>query len=570
MAIPGVAFRRGVLWRALGFSLALGGPLISLAGILYWIDLGFERKIQEQDARSVVDLAFENTHREFEGARSDLLLLAAGAYPLSAADRDALSSSDLRRQFETFLKLKRVYDSVRVLDLGGDELLVVNYGQGRPVVAAAGDLRSGVDAETLRRLEALQPGEIDVSRLRLGTRSGSIERPLKPVVRLLAPVFDEGGVRRGAIGLDMLGQRVLRGLDDASAGFGGAMLLLSEEGYYLRGARESDNWGLDLGHGHTFADDHPDAWRQIEGRYRGHFVTPDGMFSYRLHRAAGAVGGGLLIVARIPQDRLLERTERWRFRGTVAVLAGVPMLLALGWYLASAIEQRSESSARLARSEQQLRRLSRELLDAQERERAALSRDLHDDLGQLVTLIALDLERAHSADPAVSSRAVMQARAGTRRVLERLHEIASSLRPRLLDELGLREASRSLMTEFEERTGIEIHSRIDLGGCELSPAVAENAFRILQEALTNAYKHARTRSVDVALECAEGLLRMRIVDRGIGFDTEEAADGLGLLGIRERVENLGGTYAVRSRPGRGTEMEVRLPAEPETRRMLDE
>jgi signal transduction histidine kinase len=560
MAIPRDALRPSVTRKALLLLVAVGTPLAGFAIALYWRDLSVERRLRERDSLSLVDLASDTIAREITVVRSDLLLLLHE--PLLGDLGRGAGPEERRRieeKFVAFCTLKRMYDRIRVLDREGREIAAVDYHRGRPAPVGGEDLQIEGDRESLRRAGALGPDEVHVSGLDLSRRHGRIERPLKPVIRFAAPVFDRDGERTGVLVLHYLGERLLRALDDAAAGFPGSLLLLGEEGSYLRGPRPEDEWGLALGHGHRFADDHAGAWEEIAGRYRGQLLAGDGLFTFRELKLDLRPGGAIVVVAHVPRDVLRSGTDLWRWRALVTATVGAPALLAAGWYVSYSMHVRREHERRLAESESRLRRLSHELLDAQERERTALSRDLHDDLGQLVTLIALDLERARQAGEANRSASIERALDGTRRVLERLHEIAFRIRPRSLDELGLREAARSFLTEFEESTGIEVAARLSIDVAHLPRTVAENAFRILQEGLTNVSKHARTNDVEVDLRTAGDALTLRIADRGVGFDAEHPAEGLGLLGMRERVELLGGTLDVRSRPGAGTTVEARLP-----------
>jgi signal transduction histidine kinase len=209
----------------------------------------------------------------------------------------------------------------------------------------------------------------------------------------------------------------------------------------------------------------------------------------------------------------------------------------LAWYLAYAGALRRNQERQIADSEARLRTLSTRLITAQEDERRRLSRDLHDELGQIVTTVALDLQRAAQApDQEKKAELIQRAFQETECLLDRIHEISSHLRPTLLDDLGLKDAVQNLLSEYEQRTGI------------------------LQEALTNVSKHAQTKEVFVRLEVDPRLVALMVRDVGAGF-SPAALDGkgLGILGMRERAELLGGNFMVKAEVGKGTEIHISIP-----------
>jgi signal transduction histidine kinase len=118
---------------------------------------------------------------------------------------------------------------------------------------------------------------------------------------------------------------------------------------------------------------------------------------------------------------------------------------------------------------------------------------------------------------------------------------------------------RSYLAEFEDRTGIAVSAELKFAERPIPRLLSENVYRILQEALTNVAKHARSPTVRVLLRVNDEQLSLSVSDRGVGFDPQASTAGFGLLGMRERAELLGGRHAVRSRPGAGTEVEVLLP-----------
>ena len=221
------------------------------------------------------------------------------------------------------------------------------------------------------------------------------------------------------------------------------------------------------------------------------------------------------------------------------------------------ITDRKRTEEELARRTQQLEALSRRLIEAQEAERRAVARELHDDFGQVLTALRLNLQR-HDRNDAESIALVDGA-------IARMRELATDLRPPLLDELGLEASLRWYVEREANRAGLV--SRLALSPLPERPAAAieTTCFRVAQEALTNVIRHALAHAVEVQLSAVNGTLELVVRDDGRGFDVaaakKRAAYGgsQGLLSMQERVALVGGEIDIQSARGRGTEIRVRLP-----------
>jgi len=214
-------------------------------------------------------------------------------------------------------------------------------------------------------------------------------------------------------------------------------------------------------------------------------------------------------------------------------------------------------------SASRLQQLSRRLLAVQEEERRHLSRELHDQFGQLLATITVQLHAAQRlCDPAARSR-LAEAMALLEQAGTQVRSMALELRPTMLDTAGLDATLRWLAASNQEQTGIETHVAGHLN--DVSGDQAITCFRVVQEALTNVVRHARAHQVWIDLSRTESALELTVRDDGVGFDAsrtlaQAAGQGhLGLLGMRERVEILGGSVVVDSAPGRGTRIRVSLP-----------
>jgi signal transduction histidine kinase len=210
---------------------------------------------------------------------------------------------------------------------------------------------------------------------------------------------------------------------------------------------------------------------------------------------------------------------------------------------------------------QELKDLSAKLVATQEDERKSISRDLHDAVGQSMSAVQFELH-----DLAVALRPYD---AQLRERVDRIRELVESslavirnmallLRPSMLDDLGLAAALEWLAREISRPTGVRIHVRADGLPNELPDEHKTCIFRIAQEALNNVCKHANAHSVEIAVRAADAWLMVTVQDDGRGFQNGRAG-GLGLTGMQERVEGLGGSIKITSRLGKGTLIEVALP-----------
>jgi two-component system sensor histidine kinase UhpB len=210
----------------------------------------------------------------------------------------------------------------------------------------------------------------------------------------------------------------------------------------------------------------------------------------------------------------------------------------------------------LDRLETERRESSARALAAQEAERLRIARELHDEIGQTLTAVALRAE--HAAGQAGPERRDLAELADVvQQSLQDVRRISRELRPEALDELGLVNALIALCARVAEQSGMQIHRRLEGGLPELSPDVELAIYRIAQEALTNAMRHAHATEATVSLSREDGALVLMVADNGEGLP-EHVAEGGGLTGMRERAMLIGGVLAINSIPGAGVEVTLRL------------
>jgi signal transduction histidine kinase len=214
-----------------------------------------------------------------------------------------------------------------------------------------------------------------------------------------------------------------------------------------------------------------------------------------------------------------------------------------------------------------MRGLSHRLVQAQEEERRTLSRELHDEVGQILTALRMELgnlEQLRSKNGAFDDH-MREAKSLAEQTLRTVRDMSMGLRPSMLDDLGLGPALEWQARDFARRTGVAV--AVELNG-ELAqvPEVHRTCiYRIVQEALTNCARHAHATHIRITLHGGEDLISLSVQDDGVGLasPSEGARAGIGLLGIEERVRELGGVTRIQSQLRKGTLLSVEIPAREE-------
>jgi len=231
------------------------------------------------------------------------------------------------------------------------------------------------------------------------------------------------------------------------------------------------------------------------------------------------------------------------------------------WSFRDATE-RTQAAKELEEANRQLRFLSRRLFEVQEKERQHLARELHDEIGQALTAAKINLQSVTDNVGSVTVARLQETIAILDRLLGQVRQISLDLRPSMLDDLGLVPALRSLLDQQGRRASVAVRFSARRMPDGLDPDIQTTCFRIAQEAITNAVRHAGAKRIDIDLRSEHGKFRLRVRDNGIGFDTESTPAqtmGLGLIGIKERAALVGGSAKIISSPNKGTTVEVSLP-----------
>jgi len=260
------------------------------------------------------------------------------------------------------------------------------------------------------------------------------------------------------------------------------------------------------------------------------------------------------------QNDLIQYTRRMIL---VSSLLGLLVAIAAGYGNHLLQSQADQQRGRTERAEQELRSLSSQLVHAQEQERRAISRELHDEVGQTLTGLGIELanlEHLRDGPPSEYRSHLADAKRLTEETLRTVRNIAMGLRPSMLDDSGIVPAVRWQASELSKRTGTPVELQIEGDFDGLGDEGRTCLYRVVQEALTNCARHAQATTIQITMECRNGSsVCLSIRDDGIGFDAGRSRTGLGLVGIEERVKKLGGSLAVSSWPNRGTLLSVEIP-----------
>lgn len=280
-------------------------------------------------------------------------------------------------------------------------------------------------------------------------------------------------------------------------------------------------------------------------------------------------------MAKLNHDNLEHERERTResqrvLRGFLLrmmsfALAFGTLVAFLTTYRVAVLERRHEEQRRqIEQTQSNLRKLSRRLVLAQEGERKALSRELHDEVGQTMTALGIEIANLEKLRNAASPEAfrvrIEEAKKLNTDAMRAIRDLAMGLRPSMLDDLGLEPALQWQGREFSRHTGVPANVQVSGVLDDLSDAQRTSIYRLVQEALTNCARHAKAKNVLVSVQAKDNQVVVVVQDDGIGFEPSvRSRSGLGLLGIQERVQALDGSLKIASERNKGTILRAEIP-----------
>lgn len=350
------------------------------------------------------------------------------------------------------------------------------------------------------------------------------------------------------------------------------VLAINQAYYQMREAETQTFFGLNRAE--REAADLDDLLRRFVGILTQAFHACAGRLLLLDGPPAGKLARPLYILRGKPEERLIADAEMrgqfasyWSYPvGSVAVIQ-LAFPVAYPWLprelaLLVAVAERCREAIEHSRMEREVQRLSAEARRAEEEERRRIGRELHDETGQSMLALRLQLELMEQDAPAPLRPRLREARAIVERTVDELRRIVAALSPAVLERLGLEPSVRQLAARFGKVHKAVVRTRFSVSSSDIPMEIQEVVYRVAQECLQNIAKHSQATHVNLSLGAADKKIRLSVTDNGAGFCAETALRqpmSFGLAGMRERAALLGGTLAVCSVPGKGTTVVLELP-----------
>jgi signal transduction histidine kinase len=290
-----------------------------------------EKTLIENKERGHLEQLQHTILKDFDVITSDLMIISTQLELVKILRDDEEAQRDLEQEFLSMSKIKRLYDQIRFLDESGMEIVRINYNNGVPTIVPEEKLQNKGKRYYFEDAFRLNKNEVFVSPLDLNIERGEIEVPLKPMIRLGTPIFDNADNKRGIMLLNYFGSKMLDGVNRVAADSSGDLMLLNKDGFFLKGTGPEDEWGFmyEERRNRTFGNTFPEAWQQILNSNGGQFQNADGFFLFEtiyplkeFHKTSTGSGRAFE-----PSEAYLESSEYfWKIVVHVPpnVLAAVP------------------------------------------------------------------------------------------------------------------------------------------------------------------------------------------------------------------------------------------------------
>ena len=309
-------------------------------------------------------------------------------------------------------------------------------------------------------------------------------------------------------------------------------------------------------------------WTAVQRQRAGYAFLRDEVFPRRMAMLGIADQIGAINESQLNGGKAKVEELFIGFRRRLTIAIGLTILLGLllaGFSMRNILGLEAETAQHykeISNARAELKQLSARLVEAQENERRSISRELHDEVGQALTGVLVEMANLSTLIRAKDADRVAAKADGIKKLVENalgvVRNMALLLRPSMLDDLGLVPALQWQAREVSKRNGVRVQVAAEQVSEELPEEHKTCVYRIVQEALHNCVQHSRAANVRVTVRQERDRLLLSIQDDGKGFDTQ-LERGMGLLGIQERVSHLGGTFAVESEPGQGAVLRIMLP-----------
>jgi len=386
-------------------------------------------------------------------------------------------------------------------------------------------------------------------------------------------VLNADGKPAGMLIINHRAQDMLERYRQVSSPSGGLAMLLNAGGYWLSHPDPEQTWGFMFtsGSDRTMASTAPDIWARIQQRESGQFehqgaiisfgtVHPFAAFSSLRHLGQAEQHSKRYwkVVSQFPATSIEAVVAPIRLRVLLTALLAVLLVSVL---IVLTLRARTNKAALL----QQVQALSRDLLQARERERADISRTLHDEFGQILTALQIQAElsdqrcQAQNCTAAIDS--IHKVEQFTSRLQHSTRAVLHQLKPAHLDELGLFEAVKGLCNEWQHQARFTVDFALQGEEQPLPELLSIHLFRIVQEGLTNIARHSGATQASITFHFTAGHLLLSIEDNGCGLDIDHVVIGNGLTGMRERIQLIGGSMDISTIATGGTRLAFSIPTE---------
>ena len=476
----------------------------------------------------------------------------------------------------SFMQSNELYDQIRFIDVNGMEVVRVDYNRGEPALVMQEELQFKGDRHYFRQSMTLGENEIYISPLDLNVELGKVELPYKPVIRFGMPVFSPQGEKLGVLMVNHLASTMLEAFKVFASPTLASSMLLNDQGYWLSHPDKSHSWGFmfEASEHQRMGRESPALWQKVllsdQGQFdfNGDVVTVGTIYPYAGFSSIRKIKLSVLasqrfwkIVSIYPQSRLNEQLFSLKMRLSVSALLSmlITLLMLVLWRKSSLrkLQAQQEREQLL----QELQQLSRRLIDLRDEEASRIGRALHDDVGQMLAAIQLQVgvTEQHCSDGDIN-----RARVSNERIKEMsttlyqvIHKQLLAIRADHLEELGLQVTLEELCLEWKSE--LDITLIIEKLPEDIDEKLQLCLFRVVQEALTNTIKYAQASQMEIRLSEQADKLHLLCRDNGCGFDQATIRRGLGLTGMQERISALAGEMAIHTVIGKGVALEVTLP-----------